>query len=917
LKTRLLIYLLLTALAGFSLYALRGLWSREPYRGHELYSNIFQVTTDARENLYTITDSKKVLRKVDNAGKLVYAIPPAGGSDGQSIRLFDGVAADDEGYAYALVTILDGNGLHVLGEQIVRVSPDGAERQIVYEAAYDLSENLLRVGKIQSLFVTEGEVYFFLNDQNEASLLKLPASDAAASARPQTVAVIEMPANRYLKELAASSPERMYFSTKRGNLYMITDRSAVQLFPAGDGAGELSFPVDITPEDVSRLYFIEYHDEAVYRIDLTRQGSAPVPVLTADRLLAIDPEASWLDITDISAANGKLMLALSDRILQFDLNGDFLALHEGYRIPFPLIAKRFGYWLLILVSALLLQMTIRSLYVDVLKRRVYLLLKQLAAILPIVIVSMLILSYNVYNSFSSEMKETTYKQLKLLAANGKFLIDGDRLERLVSPRDYMSGDYNLIRERIGEVFTRSGEDRDGLYNTIYRYMDGNLYLIMDDDDSVTMFQPFPLSDENLLVLEQGAIVVGEWQDASGEWLYALGPVYNSAGEIVGIYETGKDMAGMRRSNLEIMREVMGIFAWIGAVLALAIALLTFLLLSSIRKLRRHVNLFANGDWNARVNIRTRDEVEELGERFNMMAQSIRRYILEVTKLSQSYFRFVPQQFLKVLGRTNMTQIRLGEQQKREMTILVCNMRRFHEFSMKLTTEENFRFINSFLETFGPVIREYGGFIVRYLGPGMLTMFPNDTASAVKAALKLRETLAEYNERRARSGYEPIEIGIAIHTGDVMLGIIGEEQRMEGSVVSQHVQLTQDLEKLSGKLGVSILLTSDAVQSMKGIPGQHRRLGAFQMDEDLPPIELFDLYEADPNQPRRLKQETKAQFEAAADAFRQGRFYDAREGFVAVVKKNPYDLAAKLYFFESDRYFQEGATAGWNNALRVS
>ncbi|MCR8643264.1 hypothetical protein NV379_11385 [Paenibacillus sp. N1-5-1-14] len=54
-----------------------------------------------------------------------------------------------------------------------------------------------------------------------------------------------------------------------------------------------------------------------------------------------------------------------------------------------------------------------------------------------------------------------------------------------------------------------------------------------------------------------------------------------------------------------------------------------------------------------------------------------------------------------------------------------------------------------------------------------------------------------------------------------------------------------------------------------------------------------------------------------EAFRNGRFYDAREGFVAVLKKNRYDLAAKLYFFESDRYYQQGAIAERNHALRIS
>jgi class 3 adenylate cyclase len=360
-----------------------------------------------------------------------------------------------------------------------------------------------------------------------------------------------------------------------------------------------------------------------------------------------------------------------------------------------------------------------------------------------------------------------------------------------------------------------------------------------------------------------------------------------------------------------------VFALIGVILLVAIALMTFLLLSSIGKLRRYVNLVASGEWDARVDIRTRDEVAELGERFNMMADSIRRYIREVTRLSNAYFRFVPQQFLKVLGKTNMTEVQLGEQQKRRMTVLVCYMRNFPEFSAKLTTEENFRFINSFLKTFGPVIREFGGFTSRYLGPGMLSMFPNHPVSALKAAGKLRAVLEEYNGRRAQSGYEPVEIGIAIHTGDVMLGIIGEEQRLEGSVVSHHVQMTLDLERISAKLGVFVLITEDMLRESGAIEGHCRRLGLFKIDEDQPPVELYDWFEGDPEHIRKLKSETKSQFEAAVETFQQGRFYEAREGFVAVVKKNRYDLAAKMYFFECDKYYQTGISEEWNYALRIS
>src|SRR5690606_36209405 len=107
-----------------------------------------------------------------------------------------------------------------------------------------------------------------------------------------------------------------------------------------------------------------------------------------------------------------------------------------------------------------------------------------------------------------------------------------------------------------------------------------------------------------------------------------------AGDIIGIYETGKDMNGVRQSNLNILTDVLTMIAIISGVFILVITLLSAYLLSSIRRLRRSVNLIASGEWDTEVNIRTSDEVAELGERLNMMAGSIRRYIREVTRLSE-------------------------------------------------------------------------------------------------------------------------------------------------------------------------------------------------------------------------------------------------------------------------------------------
>lgn len=916
-KAKLWATLLAAVVVALVLAAYRDNWSTAPFASKADYTNISRVATDSYGAIYAITDSKKTVRKTDASGELVYSVKSAQDADPDTIVLFNSIATDQAGNAYALETILDSYGLRVYGERIVKISPNGKTLRPLYSVSYGESDNLLRVGNVQALSVKNGYLYFFRKGTSSASLLRLPTdADGAEPAEPETLRTIEMASNRYLNELTGNDENRFFFTSKRGRLYAVVDGQAAQIYPRTSET-QLNFPVGIVSAG-SEAYFIDYHEAAVKKLNVDVPDAPDETVLSLEQLADYDSAVEWSDFTSLAVSNGRILVATGDQLIELSPEGKILSYETGYRYPGSDRWSKVGYWLLIAAEAVLAAMFLRLFYVQVLRRRVFLLLKQLGLIVPVVLLFMGALSYSVSHSVSGEIKHSTESQLKLLAGNGKYLVSGDNLEKLNSPRDFRSEDYMTIKQRLNGVFSQNGESRDGLYNTIYRYMDGKLYIIMDDDDSVTMFQPFPVSEDNLKVLREGVVVSGEWEDSTGQWMYALGPLYNAKGEIVGIYETGKDMTGIRKSTSEIVVDILRIIGLIGLVLLLVITLMTAYLLSSIRKLRRSVNLIAGGEWDVKVQIRTKDEVQELGERFNMMASSIRQYIQEVTKLSNSYFRFVPQPFLKVLGKKTVTQISLGEQTNRRMTMLVCNMREFSEFSKRLSTDENFRFINSFLKEFGPAIREYGGFTSRYLGPGLLSMFPDEPGEALKAAMKLRETLETYNRRRTNTGYEPIEIGISVHTADVMLGIIGEEQRLEGSVVSTAVELTLDLEKLSAKLGVNVLLTEDSLRAMPKLSqGAYRKLGAFQLGESMRTIELFDVFEGDPAHIRKLKQETQESFERAVTLFRAGKFYDAREAFVDVVKKNRYDLAAKLYFFECDRYFQEGVNEQWNNALKIS
>ncbi len=88
---------------------------------------------------------------------------------------------------------------------------------------------------------------------------------------------------------------------------------------------------------------------------------------------------------------------------------------------------------------------------------------------------------------------------------------------------------------------------------------------------------------------------------------------------------------------------------------------------------------------------------------------------------------------------------------------------------------------------GPVISEHQGFIDKYIGDGIMALFSGTADNAVRAGIAMLRELAEYNQYCLKhDSYSPIKIGIGINTGLLMLGTVGEQSRMNSTVISDAV-----------------------------------------------------------------------------------------------------------------------------------
>ena len=280
-------------------------------------------------------------------------------------------------------------------------------------------------------------------------------------------------------------------------------------------------------------------------------------------------------------------------------------------------------------------------------------------------------------------------------------------------------------------------------------------------------------------------------------------------------------------------------------------------------------------------------------------------------------RFVPEPFLKHLGRESIVEAQLGDQVERELTILFSDIRDFTSISEGMSPEENFNFINSLLRRFGPVIREHNGFIDKYLGDAVMALFPGRPEDALAAGARMQEMLRGFNEEGARAGLPPIQIGIGVNTGKAMLGTIGEAERMETTVISDAVNLASRLEGLTKTYGASMIMSEQTFQRLSDhADWKFRVLDRVQVKGKRDPVSVFEVLDGYPEELVELRVKTKSDFERGISAYQSREFNTAAEYFRAVLVAEPDDAAATLYLRRCEYLTEHGVPPDWEGIWKM-
>ena len=393
-----------------------------------------------------------------------------------------------------------------------------------------------------------------------------------------------------------------------------------------------------------------------------------------------------------------------------------------------------------------------------------------------------------------------------------------------------------------------------------------------------------------------------YEDSEGVWISGIAPLIDETGYPYALLYIDKDVNFFMAKLSVVKTEILLI-----TLLGLAVGGVAFFftarhLVQRIQQLIEGTKKVASGNLDFEIIVSGHDEVKQLAESFNVMTKDLAQHEANLARLNEdlkktnaAYRRFVPQEFLSFLDKKSIIDIRLGDQTQKEMTVLFSDIRSFTSMSEQMSPQENFNYLNSYLTRIQPIISNRNGFIDKYIGDAIMALFAHSVDDAVMAAIEMQKEIARYNEHRKEQGYMPITVGMGIHTGALMLGTIGSEERMEGTVISDAVNLSSRLQDLTKNFVSQVIISEDALEKLSSREKiDYRLLGKARVKGKVELITIYEIFTGNDESTRKLKTETRGLFEAAIKDLLENRYEDAKKKFHEVLLVHPGDpIALKL------------------------
>ncbi len=257
-----------------------------------------------------------------------------------------------------------------------------------------------------------------------------------------------------------------------------------------------------------------------------------------------------------------------------------------------------------------------------------------------------------------------------------------------------------------------------------------------------------------------------------------------------------------------------------------------------------------------------------------------------------------------------------------VSILFSDVRGFTTIAEKIGARDTVTMLNSYFTEMVDVIFEHKGILDKYIGDAIMALFgapfagTNDADNAISTANQMLVKLAELNLRRAEIGEPPIDIGLGISTGDVIVGNIGSIKRMEYTVIGDSVNLASRLEGATKAYGAKILF-SEFTHARLADPRLVREIDLIRVKGKDFPVGVYESLGYRAGELDRGLGAMLEQYDAGLAAYRAMQWGDAEQSFLAALRAMPNDGPSTMYVERCRAFLQSPPSPDWDGVWTLT
>lgn len=398
-------------------------------------------------------------------------------------------------------------------------------------------------------------------------------------------------------------------------------------------------------------------------------------------------------------------------------------------------------------------------------------------------------------------------------------------------------------------------------------------------------------------VENKAVQEGKVLEVRGEKIVVVIPTIEE-NQVVGLLEVGMDTRALDENNKVFIRKLFWIIGSVIICIFIPLALLFRRILLPLKDIERILKAFTLDKGSEKIPYRSKDEFFSISKIFNTMIQELRKQIYDLSTLSETYLRFIPRNFFRLLGKKNIAEVSLGDAEEIKVMFNLTSID--YEILKGQGKKELMRKINAFFQIVNSISKEYEGILInnnRHLTE-LITLY-EEGIRALEAATVTTDWLKEITEEQKHF------ITILDQTSfDFAIG--GDEQRLFIMLMSEKVDRLFEISKMFYKSGCNLLVTQEALGNLGDITHyKYRYIGytSYVKEEEIKKIHLYDFYQEGGNELNKLKEETHIIFEEALKCFYKKEFYKAKNLFSTVLRLNKEDEITRWYVFRCDELYK--------------